>query len=148
MYSSRPADDPPGATLNTMNTEVLLEYITGNCTPESEHWGIPVFTIDGEEMAIAPTYEEAEEAAKECIKESVWAFNADFLSSHCPLTAEEIDSLRGARCGEANCGLLAILDDFDEFAEDAISSDGLGHFLSPYDGECREIGDFLVFRVN
>ena len=36
----------------------------------------------------------------------------------------------------------------DEFIEDAISSDGRGHFLSPYDGEENEEGDYFIYRIN
>ena len=132
-----------------MNTETLLEYILDNCTPDYGYYGLPVFTIDGEDVAIARELKEAEEAAKEYIKDSVWAFNASFLASHIAnLDEEDIDSIRGDRCEDANPALLKLIDDFDAFAKEAIATDGLGHFLATYDGEEREIGDFLIFRIN
>lgn len=35
-----------------------------------------------------------------------------------------------------------------EFVDEAVSTDGRGHFLSSYDGEENEEGDFFIYRVN
>jgi hypothetical protein len=41
-----------------------------------------------------------------------------------------------------------MIDDPDEFIQDAIDSDGRGHFLSYYDGEETEINDYYIYRIN
>ena len=97
------------------------------------------------------TLENAEERAKDYIRETVWAFNSSFLVGYFPrgLDCEDIDRLRGDKCEDINSAFLALLDDFDTFAGDAISADGLGHFLSSYDGDCLELSSGLVaWRVN
>ncbi len=42
---------------------------------------------------------------------------------------------------ERTCGL-------DDFVEDAVSADGRGHFLSHYDGEENEQGEYFIYRLN
>lgn len=129
--------------------EETLETLR-NCNGyEYDYYNLPVFTIGGCEYAIASDEDEANEACKEYIKETIWAFNADFLSNYISsLDAEDIDALRQNRCESMNEALRKLVDDFDLLCEDAISSDGLGHFLSSYDGECLEVGDFHLFRIN
>lgn len=132
-----------------MTTEVLLGFIIENVTADYDHYGLPVFEIDGEDLAIASSHEEAEEAARQYIEQSVWAFNADFLACHIEeLDSEDIDRLRGDRCEDCNDALVKLIDDFDYFVTEAIAADGIGHFLSTYDGEVEEIGDFRVVRIN
>jgi hypothetical protein len=118
-------------------------------TENYEHYNLPVFTIGGAEYAIASDEDEANEACKEYIKETIWAFNADFLSNYISsLDAEDIDALRQNKCESMNEALRKLIDDFDLLCDDAISADGLGHFLSSYDGECLKVGDFHLFRIN
>lgn len=111
------------------------EYCAENCLPvEEDHTD-----IDDDYLVL--TDEEADEAAKEYIKESVWAFNAGFIINHSKLPYEAIEMVEGfqsAKCEDANDTILALIDDFDEFVSDAISADGRGHFLSTYDGEENE----------
>jgi len=87
------------------------------------------------------TDEEAGEAAKEYIKESVWAFNASFIINHSmlPYKAKEmIENFQTTKREDANETILALIEDFDEFVSDAISADGRGHFMNSYDGEENE----------
>lgn len=82
------------------------------------------------------TDEEADEAARDNIRESVWAFVPGFLVSYLPegVTEEVIEALQ-PQCESANPAILSMIGDrFEEFASDAISSDGRGHFLSSWDG--------------
>ena len=97
--------------------------------------------------------EEAEERARDYIRETVWAFRADFLAAYTPdgIDAEGLEALRGDRCEGANAGFLALIEagaGFDRFADDAIAADGLGHFLATYDGEEIEAGGFLLYRLD
>ena len=134
-----------------MNIEEILEALLRGdwLRLPYDHYGLPVYKIVGAEYAIARDDEEAEEACKEYIKQSVWAFNASFLASHISaLEAEDVERLRGDTCESCNDALLKLIDDFDTFVEDAMSVDGMGHFLSQYDGDVIEQGEFRLFRIN
>lgn len=88
--------------------------------------------------------DEADKAAKEYIKDSVWAFNADFIIAHSSAldydaASKKIISAIQNECESGNDAMLKLIDDFDDFADDAISCDGRGHFLSSYDSYEREL---------
>ena len=108
------------------------------------HYGLTVFVYGDEEYAIG-TDEEADRAVKEYIRNSVWAFNTEFILSHCDLPfelAEAIRTFQATKCEGANDALLALIEkcgDFDKFVEEAVEVDGRGHFLSPYDGVEHEV---------
>ena len=51
-------------------------------------------------------------------------------------------------CEDANEIVKAIITDINEFIEDAISSDGRGHFLNGYDGTEEELNGFYIYRTN
>lgn len=128
-------------------------------TPEVEEcphdrYGLWTVEYDGRTYAIG-TEEEADAAAREYIKESAWAFRPEFVAQYCAgsITAEHVRRIIGDDCEDANDVVLDLLEDFDTFAAAAINGDGIGHFLSSYDGESYEItspcGDRLVVvRVN
>ena len=61
--------------------------------------------------------------------------------------------MRGDSCEGCNDAMIALVDagsGMDQFISDAISADGLGHFLAHYDGNENEspCGQFLIFRTN
>ena len=91
------------------------------------------------------TDSEADEAVKEQIKDSIWAFNADFILGECGLPLELEDCIRSFQekeCEGANDALLALVEKcagLDKFVNSAVSADGRGHFLSSYDGEENEV---------
>lgn len=116
------------------------------------------FEIIGQEYKVY-TNEEANKAAVDYIKDNLWAFNAAFILEHCAAyeetTAREdeeiIEALRmvqGSICEGANALVKALIFDIDTFIEDAIDTDGRGNFLSSYDGEEHEIGNFYIYRTN
>jgi hypothetical protein len=101
------------------------------------------------------TDSEADEAAKQYILDSVWAFNASFLAAHLKdgIDQEVIESIqKNNRCEDNNKAILSLIEDVDHFVDDAIKSDGRGHFLSSYDGEEHEIKIgktwFFIYRNN
>lgn len=105
------------------------------------------------------TEEEADEKTAEYIKESAWAFNTSFIISHSKVkdiesnwlyeqAEKSLQKLQENECEGANDLILAMIEDIDEFIEDAIACDGRGHFLASYDGEELETEHFLVYRVN
>lgn len=128
-------------------------------TPENtynENWD--TFEIIGNEYKVF-TDGEADEAAKNEIVNSLWAFNAKFILEHtefyntaynheCKEFTEALQQLQSKLCESANALVKALIVDLEEFAEDAIDKDGRGHFISFYDGEEYESGDFYIYRTN
>lgn len=101
------------------------------------------------------SYQEAEEQVAEYIKESIWAFRASFLAGFLGCPVEAVEAIQANdKCEDNNQVFLAWLSDTDndlkDFIEEAIAADGLGHFLSSYDGEFFEVpgSDLVAFRVN
>ena len=134
---------PNGLPLN--DPRVLAVSQSADVTPEE------AFELLDSEDWICLTDEEADEKAREYILDSVWAFNSDFLASHSDSGVQVFNILREA-CEDANSAILALIKDKDNFVEDAILSDGRGHFMSSYDGEEHEVyldGEFwYCYRLN
>jgi hypothetical protein len=99
------------------------------------------------------TDDEADEMVKEYILSSVWAFNSSFVASHCDLDIpqEAIEAIQ-EKCESSNPILLKLIKDTDDFIQDAISSDGRGHFIGFYDGEEdeQEVNGttYFIYRTN
>jgi len=97
---------------------------------------------------------EADEAAREHIKDSVWAFRASFILSECDLDFSgeaSLESIQGNSCESANDFILSLVEKtcgLDEFVKSAISADGRGHFLSGYDGCEIEQDAYFIYRLN
>lgn len=107
-----------------------------------------VFELGSKEFMVL-TDKEADERVKESIKETVWAFRASFLESHIKdLDKKSIEQIQQSMNEDANKVLTRLIEDFDHFVNDAVLSDGRGHFLSSYDGEENEQGKFFIYRVN
>jgi len=81
------------------------------------------------------TDEEADEAVREYIEETVWAFSPSFLQAHTGVDSEAINAIQDKMSENANSAIKAMINDFDAFVDDAVSSDGRGHFFSRYDGK-------------
>ena len=119
---------------------------------EVDDTGYSYETDDGEEYLVM-TDDEADAAVFEHIKESVWAFNPAFLLTHTDSLSDvaPIEALCYL-CEGGNGGLVALINDFDHFVDDAIACDGRGHFLSGYDGEeieyIPDTGEMLfIYRI-
>lgn len=81
-----------------------------------------------------------EENATDYIKNSLWAFNASFLSSQTGIPSSAFESMQKT-CEDANDGIEAIIErtsSMASFVEAAIGADGIGHFLNSYDGTAHE----------
>ena len=130
---------------------------TGDFTAKDEEQDIIAtceeYIEDGDYLVY--TDGEADEAAADYIKESVWAFKKSFLNFHSEAIAE-IDDKSFAKLQEGgesiNKALWAMIDDKEHFIKHAINADGRGHFLSPYDGEENEVkinGEYyFIYRQN
>jgi hypothetical protein len=97
--------------------------------------------------------EEVNDACREYIGETLWAFNADFLANYMPagLTSDDVEALRGDRCEDVNDAFRALVGDrFEDLVSDAVAADGAGHFLATYDGEEHENADasMRAFRID
>ncbi|MCC4766407.1 hypothetical protein FXW07_07205 [Methanosarcina sp. DH1] len=121
-----------------------------------DHFGMDVYTDGSQEYAIGLD-EEASQAARDEILESLWAFNAEFILSHSkagskPSIIKALKQMQESLCEDANELIRVLITDLDQFVEDAISSDGRGNFLSPYDNEEQEINIngiiFYCYRLN
>jgi hypothetical protein len=108
----------------------------------NDYNGLQVIEIDGKEWALF-TDEEADKAVKSYIEESLWAFNKSFLSDQTGLPEEVFSTLQqdGESSNDAILSIVEKCGDMDTLVSDAMSSDGRGHFLSPYDGHEKEWGD-------
>lgn len=110
---------------------------------------------DGNAEYIVLTDDEANQMASDYIKDSVWAFNKSFLDCHSEAISamdEETYKVIQERCESSNKAVWAMIDDKDHFIDDAIASDGRGHFLSSYDGNEHEIAYkgtyYFIYRTN
>jgi hypothetical protein len=120
-----------------------------------DHLGLWQVKFDGCTYAIG-TEEEAEEAAAEYIRESLWAFRPEFLCDYAPscMRPEWIQHIIGDRCESANDDVLDMVgDNLDELISNAIAADGIGSFLMTYDDEHHEARSpsgerLIIVRVN
>jgi hypothetical protein len=124
-------------------------------------YGLAVYQADdGNEYAVG-TLAQAKRAAKMYILDSLWAFNTDFIARMADLDEATAKAVRKAQedlSEDANPlvrKLIGSEPNLKRFVNEAIRADGLGHFLSPYDGEERSSSDIpglpkgkLAFRVN
>ena len=130
-----------------------------DCQPDElskerhDHYDMPVFSYGRAEYAIGDDTE-ANSAAFDYVKGSAWAFNASFILSECELPDELEDAIKAFKedkCESANDAILALIEKcttLESFVKSAISADGRGHFLSSYDGEENEEGEFFIYRTN
>lgn len=125
--------------------EELEDYVS----PAS--YGDNTFEAEGNEYLVL-TDSEADDAAEEYVKESLWAFNASFLASQTGLP-EEVFSALQEQCEGANDVFLTLVEKHCEdgitgFTTEAIRYDGRGHFLNRWNGEEGEEGQFYIYRTN
>jgi len=128
----------------------LSKYLDLELEPNITYESNDIYSFDGEEYMIL-TDDEADEKVAEYIKDSVWAFNPSFLSCHSGID-QDVFKLLQEKCESANEAILKLIKDFDHFVEDAVASDGRGHFLSSYDGyENEQEHDretYYIYRTN
>jgi len=122
-------------------------------------YGLDVYVDEDTEYAVG-TKEQAIEAAKKDIMGMFWSFRPEFIASFCNLNKEEtkaIVEMQKTMCESCNNIVARIIgkDKLDDFAIAAIKTDGVGHFLSSYDG--KEIASdeveglpkgLLAYRLN
>lgn len=118
------------------------------------YWDDCVFDTEDAEYLVL-TDDEADDRLRAEIRDSVWAFNPDFIAEHSfacsenrTAFAELLKIAQEKLCESANDLLFSVIDDFDEFVADAEAADGRGHFLSQWGSTEIELGDGLyAYRV-
>jgi len=96
------------------------------------------------------TEDEAHQAVRDAIVDSLWAFRPEFLASETGLDISVFEALAD-KCEGANDAVLSLIKGtcgLDDFVNDAVSADGRGHFLAPYDGEEREFVGYYIYQEN
>ena len=112
-----------------------------------------------QENYLVLTDEEANEKAADYIKDSLWAFNAEFILEHCSnydsidcyeyrAAVEALQEAQSKSCESLNGLCRALIADIEEFIDDAIWADGRGHFIAFYDGEENEQNGLFIYRQN
>lgn len=138
---------------NADKVRALCAYL--ECDPDQltensySHYGLTSYSLGKREYAIG-TDAEADKACAEYCKDSAWAFNAGFLAGLTELP-EECFSALSEKCEAGNDAVVRMIEKtcgLEEFVSQAISADGRGHFLSGYDGNENEEGDFYIYRTN
>lgn len=122
-----------------------IEVIDGN------NFKVTAIESKDEKEYLILTNPEANEAVSETIKQSLWAFQADFIIEHSKLpfeAREMIETFQKEKCEGANDTIEALIDNTDEFIKDAVGADGRGHFVSGYDGDENQIEDYFIYRTN
>lgn len=142
-------DDMKSVTVDRYYSSLYSEYRYEACGEE--------FYVLEDERAYALAFQ--------LIEAELWAFAPDFIAEHlkhdivyCD-NPVNLDDLRLAiravqeRLYEgANAIIHALIDDLEEFVDDAIAADGRGHFISSYDGEEHEVtvdGEtYYIYRLS
>ena len=118
---------------------------------EENSWGT-YSTINSDEYMVLTDYE-ANEKVYEEIENSLWAFNAEFIIEMTRLKSgvKSLRTMQENSCEDCNDFIRAIIDGtcgMNSFVESAIESGGRGTFISYYDGEENEQGEYFIYRVN
>lgn len=131
--------------------EALAKYLDASLEDILEE-ADDTFSIGRQEYLVL-TEEEANEMAIDKIRESIWVFNAAFIAAHTKsglskTSIEIIEAIQFEHCENSQEIIETLIEDLDHFVDDAIQSYGRGHFLSGYDGEENESGEFFIYRTN
>lgn len=133
------------------------DFEEGSDENPANEMGENIYEYMGEEYLVL-TDEEADKLCAEKIKESLWAFNVDFLIPFLDCTKELeglgvqefkdcVRSIQEKMCESANSFIEALVGrNLSWLIQDAIASDGRGHFLSPYDGEEHEFEGYFFYQ--
>ena len=107
-----------------------------------------VANMIGEDYLVL-TDEEADDAVRNYIERTAWAFTPSFLSGFTGVDEEVFVALQEANKYDA---IRSMIQDFDAFVEAAVSADGRGHFLATYDHNEYDVTvndtTYYIYRVN
>ena len=133
--------------------EITIEQIENALEKSNkEHYGLPVVEIDGKEYAVGNEDSVAFAMIEYC-KENIQYFNVEFLTQNSKFSTNLFAILQKNEVYEPEV-YLELINDIDEFAENARCADGAGHFFASYDGEeieiCNENSEieYYLYRIN
>ena len=136
-------------TIDQITAADIMNALADENIVRDSHWGLPVLVIDGDEYAVAATEQQAFEACCESIEDTLCYFSPSFLAEQTELPIELFEAL--AKTDFDNNAvykdLIERVTTIENFVEEAIYCDGMGHFLAPYDLRERMIGDYRLYRM-
>ena len=130
---------------NTENIEALKKHTDCEYSDIKKE-GKTTYYI-GDQAYLVLSDKEAQTKCEEYIKQLIWAFNPSFLSFHTGINEDIIKSVQ-EHCEGSNDMLLNSIKDIEKFINEAIASDGRGHFISQYDGNEHEENELFIYRLN
>jgi len=123
--------------------------LEGTCDDDAD----TIFTTNMGEYIVL-TENEAYQKATEYIEDTLYAFNSDFLAGYTRVDESVFEQL-SLQYESANVPIRTLINangGLEGFVSEAVAADGLGHFISLYDGEEHQmiIGSkvWSIFRVN
>ena len=127
----------------------MKAYLDADVDPEESRYGDNTFDIHGQEWLVL-TEDEADEAVYERILEDLWAFRPEYLQNWTETPADILQGMQEKLCEKATPIVRRLIgeDNLDRFVADAVGADGRGHFISGYDGNECDMGDFYGYRLN
>ena len=139
----------------TLKIKALAKHLECKTSAiDKSSYGDNAFNYGSKEYLVL-TDREADKLAKDYILDFLWAFQGSFIQAHSNLSDNAIKALGKAQaelCEDANDLVKGVIKNLNRFVQDAISSDGRGHFLSGYDGEENEEQvngkTFYIYRTN
>ena len=136
-------------TFDQITAEDIKNALADENIVRDSHWGLPVLIIDGDEYAVAATEQEAFKACCENIEDSLCYFKPSFLAEQTELPVELFEALANADFSdnEVYKDLIERVTTIENFVQEAIDCDGMGHFLAPYDSQEHMIGEYRLYRM-
>lgn len=134
-----------------MNSKITALAAYLSCSAQEIHCQHGVYIHHGRQYLVL-TDQEADQAARDDIEQSLFAFNADFIAANArvdigPSGVRALREVQSKLCEESNPLILAIIADLEGFVAKACSLDGRGHFVSHYDGQEHEQDGLYIYRV-
>lgn len=149
-----------------MNTDITLDELLAFSKSEFvsflndnkaswEHYRLPVLVLADGEYAVALSDEVADSAAKECIENTLWAFNSSTLEELTGIPNEMFSAVQEARCESSNDAIRICVDatcGIESFVDNVLENDSRGFYLSSYDS--NEIEHYFddetiyLYRIN
>lgn len=115
---------------------------------ECDKYDDQLFYAEGGEYYVLDD-EEAQKRFAAYVEDSIWAFNAGFLSSMTGISEKVFNCLSNL-CEDSNEAVRALVDatcGFDAFVDAVADTDGRG-MMAGYDGEEHEVGDYYIYWMN
>lgn len=136
-------------TFDQVTAEDIKNALADEEQLQGTHYGLPIIIIDGDEYAVAETEQKAFEACCESIEGSLCYFSPGFLSEMTELPYEIFEALGKADFtdNEVYKDLIERVTTIENFVQEAINYDGMGHFLAPYDLREHMIGNYRLYHI-